>query len=164
MRIGRAAYQSHAMKNDAPVRIVIGVDDTPDARAAVEAVANRSWTHGSEARIICVNCRMSPSWTSKSVPHAAGIIEGHQEEARKKQNMLDEAAGILRASGLMTSAEMINGDPQRVLLEEAARVHADCIFVGSRGISGIIERLRLDSVSLGVATKASCSVEIVWTT
>lgn len=37
-----------------PVRIVVGMDGSTDAEAAVEAVAAREWPEGSEARLISV--------------------------------------------------------------------------------------------------------------
>ena len=47
-----------------------------------------------------------------------------------------------------------------LLLEEAERWGADCIFVGARGLNRL-ERLLLGSVSTAVAARARCSVEVV---
>ena len=164
VRIGRAGFAIGDESNIVPMRIVIGVDDSPDARAAVAAVAARAWQPGSEARIVSVVNKPAPSAIAGLVPRAAGMIaETRQDDARQKQDMLDEAAMILREANLNVSAEMMNGDAQRVLIEEAVRMQADCIFVGSRGLRGTTERLRLGSVSSGVATNALCSIEIVRT-
>lgn len=56
---------------------------------------------------------------------------------------------------------MIDGDPKRALIDEADAWGADCIFIGSRGLSGAMQRFFLGSVSTGVVTGASCSVEVV---
>jgi nucleotide-binding universal stress UspA family protein len=74
---------------------------------------------------------------------------------------LDWAAEELRVIGLNVVAEIIRGDPQRTLVDEARRWQADCIFVGSRGLGGALERLRLGSVSTALVTNAHCSVEVV---
>ena len=55
---------------------------------------------------------------------------------------------------------LIEGDPKRLLLQEAERFGADTIFVGAKGLSRI-ERVLLGSVSATVAARAPCSVEIV---
>ena len=52
------------------------------------------------------------------------------------------------------------GDPKRVLIEEAEQWGADCIFVGARGLRRL-ERFLLGSVSTAVAARAHCSVEVV---
>lgn len=164
VRIGRAGIASGAVLNIVPMRIVIGVDDSSDARAAVAAVAARGWLPGSEARLVSVVNQLTPSATAGLAPTATGMVtEIRRDDARQKQDMLDEAAMILREANLNVSAEMMNGDAQRVLIEEAVRIGADCIFVGSRGLRGIVERLRLGSVSSGIATNALCSVEIIKT-
>jgi nucleotide-binding universal stress UspA family protein len=76
--------------------------------------------------------------------------------------MADLSAEKLRATGLLASAIAREGDPRRVLLDEAANWQADSIFVGARGLRRI-ERFLLGSVSAGVAAQANCSVEVVRT-
>ena len=53
-------------------------------------------------------------------------------------------------------------EPKALLRGEAEDLMADCIFVGARGM-GRLERILLGSVSLGVAARAHCSVEVVRT-
>lgn len=76
------------------------------------------------------------------------------------RNMVEVSAAQLRAAGLTVSALVEDGDPKRVLLDEAEQWDADCIFVGARGLRRI-ERLPLSSVSAAVAARAHCSVEVV---
>ena len=66
----------------------------------------------------------------------------------------------LREAGLAAEPFVVEGDPKRVLLHEAERWGADCIFVGAKGHSRR-ERFLLGSVSAAVAARARCSVEIV---
>ncbi len=75
---------------------------------------------------------------------------------------LNAAAAVFKdnASELLVTPVLLEGHPKDVILEEAERWGADLIVVGSHGY-GAIRRLFLGSVSLGVATGAPCSVEIV---
>jgi nucleotide-binding universal stress UspA family protein len=67
----------------------------------------------------------------------------------------------LLKAGLDASSAVTEGDPKRVLVEEARRWGADCIFVGSAGFSKRFERFLLGSVSSAVVTREHCSVEVV---
>lgn len=54
----------------------------------------------------------------------------------------DAALDDLRRAGLPREAEAAieKGEPQRILIEEARKWDADCIFVGSRGLDYPDER------------------------
>jgi nucleotide-binding universal stress UspA family protein len=140
-----------------PVRLIIGVDGSKGAEAAVEAVAARKWPVGSEARIVNATWA-SPQITSHST--VGPITKWITEEKARINKMIDEAAGKLRASGLRTEAVVKEEDPKRLLIAEAESWGSDCIFVGARGM-GRIERFLLGSVSSAVASRAHCSVEVV---
>ncbi len=142
---------------DTPVRLVIGVDGSKGAEAAVEAVAARKWPAGSEARIV------NATWPTPQIASTRGagaIITWIAEEKARIEKMIDEAAGKLRAAGLRTDAVVKEEEPKRLLIAEAESWGADCIFVGARGM-GRIERFLLGSVSSAVAARAHCSVEVV---
>src|SRR5215475_315087 len=142
---------------DTPVRLVIGVDGSEDAEAAVEAVAARKWPTGSEAHIV------SATWTAPQItsPRMVGPITNWiiEEKARVKKMIAGDIAR-LTAAGLKTDAVVKEGEPKRLLIAEAESWGADCIFVGARGL-GRVERFMLGSVSSAVAARAHCSVEIV---
>jgi nucleotide-binding universal stress UspA family protein len=141
---------------DTPVRLIVGVDGSDDAAAAVEAVAARKWPAGSEARIVNATWAMPQITSHRMVgPITEWIIE---EKARVKK-MIDEAIGKLSAAALRTDAVVKEEEPKRLLVAEAESWGADCIFVGARGM-GRIERFLLGSVSSAVAARAHCSVEI----
>jgi nucleotide-binding universal stress UspA family protein len=74
--------------------------------------------------------------------------------------MVNAAAEQLRATGLEVSTATKEGNPKRVLVEEAARWGTECVFLGARGLRRI-ERFFLGSVSTAVAMHAQCSVEII---
>jgi nucleotide-binding universal stress UspA family protein len=142
---------------DTPVRLVIGVDGSEDAEAAVDAVASRKWPAGSEARIVSATWA-APQVTSQRMvgPITNWILE---EKARVKK-MIAKDIDKLTAAGLKTDAVVKDGEPKSLLIAEAESWGADCIFVGARGL-GRVERFMLGSVSTAVAARAHCSVEVV---
>ncbi len=143
-------------------RIIIGVDGSPSAEGAVREVGRRVWPEGTEVRVIAVDDRIAPTRIAAILPTAAAIINDSNEKAAvKARTMLDWATEQLRAIGLTVTAEIKEGDPQRVLIDEAQEWQADSVFVGSRGFSSNLERFRAGSVSTGLVTGAPCSVEIV---
>ena len=150
-------------RGDAPVRIVIGVDGSSNAEAAVQAAALREWPDGTQARVIAVDDTVRPTGTAMAlVPTASAMVsESNQEHIAKIREMMECAAIELRAAGLQVSPELVQGSPQRILCDEAKKWDADCIFVGSRGFSGTLERFRTGSVSTALVTNAPCSVEVV---
>jgi nucleotide-binding universal stress UspA family protein len=133
----------------APARLLIGVDGSPDAEAAVTTVATRAWPAGSKARVVIA--------INDVVSEVIDQIEGGRAWIHETR----EAAGArLRAAGLTVSSPIRKGAPKSVLPAEAASWGADCIFVGARGLSRF-ERFRLGSVSAATAARAHCSVEVV---
>jgi nucleotide-binding universal stress UspA family protein len=141
----------------APVRLIIGVDGSKGAEAAVEAVAARKWPAGSEARIV------NATWaTTQITPNFGGslITKWIAEEKARVKKMIDEAAGKLSAAALRTEVAVKEEEPKRLLIAEAESWGADCIFVGAKGM-GRIDRFLLGSVSSAVAARAHCSVEVV---
>jgi nucleotide-binding universal stress UspA family protein len=150
-----------ARGDDSPPRLVIGMDGSPDAEAALNAVAARNWPHGTEVRVIAAHSPLAPLAFSHFIqPIALAGREYIADRSLFAQQVVDTAAERLRQAGLMASPLVIEGDAKRVLIDEAERWEADCIFVGARGLRRL-ERFLLGSVSSSVAAGASCSVEVV---
>jgi nucleotide-binding universal stress UspA family protein len=149
----RIARESSTLQ-DAPVRLLLGVDGSLEANAAVRAVSGRVWRPGSVVYVIAV----------VDLPLLGGALAweaGEDLDAHQRiQHMVNTAAEQLRATGLDVTTAVKEGDPKRVLLEEANTWGAECIFLGARGLLRV-ERFFLGSVSTAVVTRAQCSVEIV---
>ena len=145
-----------------PVRIIIGIDGSPGAEAAVKAVAARRWPVGSEARVIIVEDPLVPTLIGHLIPNVAKWIEeSNKGEVDWMQKLAEHATEQLRSSELSVSSVVLKGNPKSVLVEEAEKWGADSIFVGSVGFSNRFERFMLGSVSAAVAARAHCSVEVV---
>lgn len=166
----RICRTSVALSSEVSVpRLIIGVDGSPDSRAAVEAVASRSWPAGTrmlvatfEASASTVTSGWEPGIIWGSDPLLSVPATGSDQSAAR---IAEEAAEFLRerCSDMTVTTLVKAGDPKYGLMEAAESwegAKANCIFVGATGVRGI-ERFFLGSVSASVAMNAGCSVEIV---
>lgn len=157
VRIARASTKNA----DDPVRILIGVDQSSDSNAAVDAVCSRNWPEGSEAGVLAVVDTVMPINSESNDPTAMKWLEVDDEKNWDQVRAIFEpAAEKLRRAGLHAEVLIRRGNPADEILEEADTWGADCIFVGAKGTRGI-DRLLLGSVSSAVSARAHCSVEVV---
>jgi len=156
VRIARGPH-----KTDEYVRLLIGVDNSPNSRAAVDAVCNRDWPKGSEVGLLAVVDTVMPITPNPSEPPAMKWIEvGDERNWEQVREVFEPSAQKLRTAGLHAEVLIRRGNPADQILEEADTWGADCIFVGAKGTRGI-DRLLLGSVSSAVSARAHCSVEVV---
>jgi len=152
VRIARPSRKSP----DAPVRLIVGVDGSPDSDAAVRAITTRHWPKGSE---ICVVCGMVVPPPMASEQMAIEVEKWIAGEKTRTAEAIEAAVKKLRGIGLTTSSVVKEEDPKGLLCAEAESRDADCIFVGATGM-GRIEGTLIGSVSSAVAMRAHCSVEV----
>jgi len=146
---------------DKPVRLLIGLDNSADSNAAVEAVCNRHWPRGTEVGLLAVVDTVMPLTSNPSEPSAMKWIETADESNwNQVREIFEPAAQRIRSAGLHAEVLIRRGNPADEILGEADTWGADCIFVGARGTRGI-DRLLLGSVSSAVSSRAHCSVEVV---
>ena len=161
VRVARRRDDASRLASEPP-RLVIGVDGSPDSAAAVSAVADRAWPRGTEVRVISViDPRASLAMLAYGPPSLAWATAAGAPDGRSwAKSATEKAAEELRRAGLLAVGLVLDGDPKRVLLDEAEQWKADCIFVGAKGHSRM-ERFLLGSVSASVAARAGCTVEVV---
>jgi nucleotide-binding universal stress UspA family protein len=159
VRVGRRG----AVKEDAaPVRLVVGVDGSDGARWAVFAVAMRAWPVGTEVRLVVVDDRSALTRAADVRPRLEEMFTGGDKDPPINAHLMAEGARMVLAdAGLNASVEAREGDPRRVLLDEARGWAADSIFVGSRGLGSLDESSGLGGVASALVTNAACSVEVV---
>jgi len=136
-------------ESDSPARLLIGLDGSPAAEAAVRTVAARVWPQGSQARLVTA---IGPS------AHLLGPMIG--EIYDRARNIQRAAEAELRAAGLPASAICEEKDPRHLLPAEAEEWGADCVFVGASARHRF-GRLLLGSVATAVVARTPCSVEVV---
>ena len=152
VRVGRPRSAEAARR--AGVRIVLGTDGSPDAEAALAAVAARNWPSGSAAVVVCA---VDPVLASLDAP------EGGTETVPWKvlRDLVHAAAERLHGGGLAAAPHLTEGDARKVLVTEAERLAADAIVVGARGRGRSDATSLLGGVAASVVARAPCSVEIV---
>lgn len=156
VRIGRGPYKNSTK----PTRLLIGVDNSPDSKAAVEAVCSRQWPEGTDVGLLAVVDSVMAIPDGANPASMKWIEVADEESWGHVREIFEPAAQKLRSNGLHAEVLIRRGNPADQLLQEAHTWGADCIFVGARGTRGI-DRLLLGSVSSAVAARAHCSVEVV---
>jgi len=146
---------------DRPIRLLIGVDNSSDSKAAAKAVCNRNLPAGTEVGLLAVVDTVMAITPDPSESSDMKWIEvGDKNNWDQVREVFEPLAQRLRDAGLRAAVFIRRGNPADQILEEADTWGADCIFVGARGLRGI-DRLLLGSVSSAVAARAHCSVEVV---
>lgn len=119
VRVGRSTANADRMG----LKVLIGLELARSDDQVLRRILQRSWPTGTELRVMTGDDNRLHRWQSDGV-------------------FRDIFVGDLRVS-----AATVKGDTQEILLDEARRVEADCIVVGS-GLAAL-------------AANAECSVEIV---
>ncbi len=145
-----------------PVRLIIGFDGSPGSLAAVDEVISRKWRTYSEARLVSATNSAIPSAIGRFVTPVGKMFEDEKKSERVWIEKLAETAlRKLNEAGLKTELCVEVSNPKQVLIEEAEKWGADCIFVGSHSFGSKLERFLIGSTSAAVAERAHCSVEVV---
>jgi nucleotide-binding universal stress UspA family protein len=158
----RVARRGAEKEEGAPPRIIIGADGSAGATRAVRAVWSREWPAGTEVRIVAVDDGSGPVRLADVTPNLEEFgTAGNQGPPVNARLMAEGARVVLVAKGLSASIELREGNPRRVLIDEAVGWAADAIFVGSHGVDHPLDRVGLGGVAAALVTGAPCSVEVV---
>jgi len=142
------------------MKILIGVDDSPHSRAAVEYVRKMTWPRGTTIKVLSVVRPVVAIYAETYVPPATYVEEMNDEAVRFHQETAAKAERELQGTGLKTEAEVVNGDPRTELVEAARAEHADLLVLGSHGRTGMA-KLLMGSVASYVVAHAPCTVMVV---
>ena len=140
------------------MKILLAIDETPFSEEAIREVEDRLRTPDTTVRVLHA--------VAKFVPPAAALLDagGTVEAARAQvmnqyQDLVDGVTARLKAQGITAEAIVKDGDPRKVIVNEAQEWGADLIVMGSHAY-GPIKRIILGSVSQYVIDHAPCSVEV----
>lgn len=159
VRVGRRGAEKD---EGVPSRLIVGVDGTHGARRTVRAVGLRAWPAGTEVRLVVVDDGSGATRVADIQPELDELFKGGNESLPVNAHLMAEGARVvLLERGLGTSVGIREGDPRRVLVEEARGWGADSIFVGAHGLDSLGESSGLGGVAAALVTDATCSVEVV---
>jgi nucleotide-binding universal stress UspA family protein len=134
-------------------RIVVGVDGSEGSRAALAWALREGSDRG--ATVEAVMC-WSVGGLSR-VGHRGGLGSGHDATVLLDRLLHEAETPGTAAEGYIRPI-VVEGHPVRVLPE--ASVGAQLLVVGSRGYGAFVGSV-LGSVSLAVASRATCAVAVI---
>jgi nucleotide-binding universal stress UspA family protein len=152
----------HPASRSGMQRLLVAVDGSPNSAATIAEVAARSWPPGSEIEVVTVIHSPVPVFPDPAFSMVAVHAEQERRQAHDAPALLEAAVGRLQSSspGVTVGSKVLEGDAADAIVDEADRLHADEIFVGSHE-HGLLWRGLMGSVSQKVLAQAHCSVQIV---
>ncbi len=138
--------------------IVVGVDGSAHARAALDWAMREAATRHDELTVLTVSPAQASPWTHRplTMPAEASVVAEARQAVEK---LVGEVAGEIGAAqpGSVT-IKAFSGFPAQSLID-ASRT-ADLVVIGSRGVGGF-EALLMGSISSQVVHHAACPVVVV---
>lgn len=138
--------------------VVVGVDDSAAARAALEYAIAEAAHRGARVRAVSV---FDPAehWLAPRAGSTLTIAQATDMIEDRLRGVVKEIVAVRPAlAAVPVGAVALLGRPARVLVEQAAR--ADLLVVGHRGRGAFTSAL-LGSVSLHCVLHARCTVTVV---
>ncbi len=138
--------------------VIVGVDDSPGADAALRWAIDDAGARHAPVRLVCVY-RWVPGygWSAPYVGAPEVDLDYNRKVAEQLIATAIEHAAEL-AAGVEVSGEAIDGDAVPVLVAESA--HAALVVLGSRHLEALGSAV-LGSVGAGAAARAACPVVVV---
>lgn len=127
-------------------RILVGVDGSAHARAALQTVIQGPWPDGTRVRALAARRRFGA--------HRSVLLASLDRTA---EDAVGRARRTLARKWPDAESVVVDKAPARGLLDEATAFDADVIVVGWRGY-GAARGLLMGSVSRGVVRGAKCAV------
>ena len=93
-------------------------------------------------------------------PGPQTVRDSVAQKIRKEQHQLQELESEMKGKGLDVHALLVQGATTGKILQEAKRLQAEMIVIGSHG-HGALQKLLVGSVAEGILRKAPCPVLIV---
>ena len=137
--------------------IVVGVDGSESARAALRFALEEARLRGATVRAVAAWHVPVAAYGDAFIPPNPDLLSDLEPRARGELERALADAGE-QAAGVEVEQVVREGPPARVLLDEADK--ADLLVVGSRGLGGF-RGLLLGSVSQQCSHHAPCPVVIV---
>lgn len=142
--------------------IIVGFDGSPGSECAVDAVARRHWDGVCEIHLVTASDALVPTAIGRFIPPIVKWVEAEVRTERELIRKLAEGAFLrLESAGCGVDLKVRNGNPKQVIVEEADRLGADCVFLGAHSYSSKLERFLIGSTSTAVAARSLCSVEVI---
>ena len=130
---------------DSAKQIVIWLDESSSSHDVVNAVGERIWPTGTIANIVMTR------------KHGPRHVTKDAEAARDLNTWTD----TLRAKGLEVSVDIVDGQPNEMLLQKSHKSSVYCVFVDPHHGEGEVDASGLSACAKTLILAAQCSVEVV---
>lgn len=138
--------------------ILLGLDGSQLAEAAIPHAANLAKTFGSKLVIVRAISIVIPTAPLDEAPVAYGeVIDAETQVA---EEYIKAKVGELRAQGLDVEGEDLLGNAGSAIIEAAERWKADLIVMATHGRSGVV-RFLLGSIAESVVHDAKVPVLLI---
>lgn len=132
------------------MRVLLAIDSSAGAEAAIKEVALRPWPAGS---IVCV-LNIIDSGDYLKMPTLVTVA------SEAAESLVKSAAGLIASSGVETATAVVEGNSRTGIPDYAEEWRADLVVIGSHGHAALT-RFLLGSVAQAVLRGVQCSVGIV---
>lgn len=130
-------------------RILLPLQGTADADAAVRLLSLKPFRNPPQLVVLTVLPPTRPPWPVSN----AATEQLEQRALQSAQDFIDDVVDRLQTIGYQARSTAVLGSPSIAILEQADKLQADIIVMGSRGRSGVT-RFVLGSVSHAVLHQA----------
>jgi len=152
---GTEGSEPHAKK------MLVAFDGSVGAINAVDSIAGRTWSAGTIVQLLAVADSSVLGSIGRFTPRMNDAVVEAKFASQWAETLAAASLEKLRNAGISSSVEVKFGHPKDVIIKEAESWNADTIFVGPHCAANSFERFLIGSVSMAVAARASCSVEVV---
>jgi nucleotide-binding universal stress UspA family protein len=145
-----------------PLRIMIAFDGSNGSKLAVKEVIARNWGKDAEISLVTAVHSPIPTTIGRFIPPVKQWVkEDFKSEKQWIEKLAESSIHALENTGFKVKFEILQGNPKEVLIKQANRWQADCIFIGAHSYASTVERIFIGSTSAAIAERAHCSVEAV---
>ncbi|HVM10662.1 MAG TPA: universal stress protein [Acidimicrobiales bacterium] len=142
-------------------QIVVGTDGSDTATGAVREAAALAAALG--AKLTVVTAYAHDPATDRAAADAPDEVRWRVTDAAEANERARQGSDVARGAGATNVDVYVEaGEPSAVVIEAAELRRADCIVVGSKGMTGA-KRFLLGSVPNKISHHAPCDVLIVHT-
>ncbi len=139
------------------MKLLVATDFSPQTKKVLKVA--REMAAALRAELWILHVAAPPAFKS----YGAGERQDREEtaaELREEHRLVQEATDSMRDAGIQAKGLMVPGSPAKAILEEADRLDADLIILGSHGFGAVFKML-LGSISSAVLKKSRRPVLIV---
>jgi nucleotide-binding universal stress UspA family protein len=143
---------------DAPMKILLATDGSKGALAAAQSVATRPWP--ANTCVLALGVADIHIRATEPVFNEPAVAEYITYQNQRAEAAVMAVREVLHEAGIVSSGEVITGNPKVALVEHARTWNADLVVVGAHG-NAHHRHFMSGTVSDAVVSHCGCSVEVI---